>query len=128
MRYLSAKELLVIHSELIDQTGGTHGVRDVGLLQSIIEKPKTSFSGKELYKGIFSKAAVYLQSFVQYQVFFDGNKRTGVGVAARFLFLNGCQLSVSNKSMEKFVLKIAVGKLGLPAITHWLEEHVTKIK
>lgn len=59
MRYISAKELLVIHSEIITQTGGMHGVRDIGLLQSIIEKPKASFSRNELYRGIFIKAAAY---------------------------------------------------------------------
>jgi len=127
MRYLSAQELLVIHSEIIDQTGGMHGVRDVGLLQSIIGKPKASFSGKELYEGIFRKAAVYLQSLVQYHVFVDGNKRTGIGAAARFLFLNGYQLNVRNKAMEKFVLKIAVEKLELSVIAHWLEKHTEKI-
>ena len=126
MRYLSAQELLVIHSEIIDQTGGMHGVKDLSLLQSIVEKPKGSFSGKELYEGIFRKAAVYLQSLVQYHVFVDGNKRTGIGAAARFLFLNGYQVSVRNKAMEEFVLKIAVDKLELSVIARWIEKHAKK--
>ncbi len=127
MRYISAKELLVIHSEIITQTGGMHGVRDIGLLQSIIEKPKASFGGNELYKGIFTKGAAYLQSLVQYHVFIDGNKRTGIGATARFLFLNGYQLNITNKGMEKFVLKIAVEKLDLAIIAGWLEKHTEKL-
>ena len=43
MIYLTGEEILVIHSEIIDQTGGSHGIRDIGLLQSIVEKPKIHF-------------------------------------------------------------------------------------
>lgn len=128
MRYLNAKELLVIHSEIIDQTGGMHGVRDIGLLQSIVEKPKASFSGKELYVGVFFKAATYLQAFVQYHVFIDGNKRTGIGATARFLFLNGYELNVSSKEIEKFVLRVAIQKLELSVIACWLSQCIKKIE
>ena len=126
MRYLSAQELLVIHSEIIDQTGGLHGVRDVGLLQSIVEKPRARFDGKELYTGIFLKTAAYLQSLVQYHVFLDGNKRTAIGATARFLFLNGYELKATNKEVESFVLRAAVRKLELSIISSWLEKHTQK--
>lgn len=128
MRYLSVQELLVIHSEIIDQTGGLHGVRDIGLLQSIAEKPRARFGGRELHKGIFLKAAAYLQSLVQYHVFLDGNKRTAIGAMARFLFLNGYELKATNKEIESFVLRIAVRKLELSMISSWLEKHTKKIR
>ena len=127
MRYLSAQELLIIHSEIIDQIGGLHGVKDIGLLQSIIEKPRARFDGKELYKGIFLKAAAYLQSLVQYHVFLDGNKRTAIGATARFLFLNGYELKATNKEIESFVLKIAVKKLDLRVISNWLQKHIKRV-
>ena len=126
MRYLSAQELLVIHSEIIDQIGGLHGVKDIGLLQSIIEKPRARFGGKELYMGIFVKAAAYLQSLVQYHVFLEGNKRTAIGATARFLFLNGYELKATNKGIESFVLKIAVKKLDLRIISNWLQKHIKR--
>ena len=128
MRYLSAQELLVIHSEIIDQTGGLHGVRDIGLLQSIVEKPRTRLDKRGLYKGIFLKVAAYLQSLVQYHVFLDGNKRTAIGATARFLFLNGYELKATNKEVESFVLRIVVQKLELPTIVSWLEKHTQKLK
>ena len=128
MRYLSAQELLVIHSEIIDQTGGLHGVRDIGLLQSIVEKPRTRLDKRGLYKGIFLKAAAYLQSLVRYHVFLDGNKRTAIGATARFLFLNGYELKATNKEVESFVLRIVVQKLELPTIVSWLEKHTQKLK
>ena len=126
MRYLNAQELLVIHSEIIDQTGGLHGVRDIGLLQSIIAKPRGRFGGKELYKGIFLKAAAYLQSLVQYHVFLDGNKRTAVGATARFLFLNRYELKATNKEVESFTLKVAVKKLNLETIASWLKRYTKR--
>ena len=126
MRYLSAQELLVIHSEIIDLTGGLHGVRDINLLQSIIEKSRGRFGGKELYKGIFLKASVYLQSLVQYHVFVDGNKRSAVGAVNRFLFLNGYELQATNKEVESFVLKVAVKKLDLKIIASWIQKHTKR--
>ena len=128
MQYLSAEDILVIHSEIIDKTGGIHGVRDVGLLASIAEKPKSKFGGKELYKGIFQKCATCLESLISYHVFVDGNKRTGVAAAARFLFVNGYELNSTNKSLEMFVLKIATEKPDLAAISVWLKKHSRKIK
>src|SRR3989344_8421676 len=121
MRYLGAQELLVIHSEIVDQTGGLHGVRDTGLLESISEKPKMRFTGKELYRGLFQKAAAYTQSLIQYHVFFDGNKRTGVAVAARFLFLNSYEFTASNKELEKFALEVALKKIEDSDMVKWLK-------
>src|SRR3989344_5637432 len=108
MKYLTAEDILVLHSEVIDETGGMHGIRDTGLLMSIVEKPKSKFGGKELYKGVFKKVAVFLESLVQYHVFIDGNKRTGVVSVARFLFINKYELTATNKELETFVMKVAV--------------------
>ncbi|MBI3305432.1 type II toxin-antitoxin system death-on-curing family toxin [Candidatus Parcubacteria bacterium] len=78
MNYLTGEEILAIHSEIIDQTGGLHGVRDAGLLASILERPKTAFGGKEMHRGLFKKAAVYMEGLARYHVFTDGNKRTAI--------------------------------------------------
>ena len=126
MRYLTAEEVLVIHSEILDKTGGLHGIRDVGLFASLLEKPKAAFGGKELYRGIFKKAAVYFEALVHYHVFFDGNKRTGVAAAARFLFVNGYELVATNREVESFALKVARQKPSLEAIAAWLKNHSKK--
>ena len=126
MKYLTAEEVLVIHSELIDQTGGLHGVRDVGLLISAAQRPKTGFSGRELYKGVFEKAAAYFESFAKYHVFLDGNKRTALAASARFLFLNGYELTASNVAVEKFTLRVVVRRLNIKIIAAWLTRHARK--
>ena len=128
MRYLQTQDILVIHAMLIDKIGGAHGVRDIGLLISLTEKPKAQFGNEDLYIGVFKKAAVYLESLINYHVFIDGNKRTGITTSARFLFLNGFELASTDKKVENFVLKIATKKLKLEEIADWLKKHSRKIK
>ena len=128
MRYVNGEEILVLHARILDATGGAHGVRDAHLLASLLEKPKMRFGGKELYAGIFRKAAVYLEGLATYHVFIDGNKRTAFAAAARFLFLNGYALAVTNNQVEKFVLGVALKKHDVEAITKWLERHSERLK
>jgi len=123
MNYLTEQEILVIHSEIIDITGGSHGVRDIGLLISITNKPKMKFGGKVLYKTIFDKAATYLESLINFHVFIDGNKRTAITATARFLHKNGYELKVKNKKMELFVLSIIKKKPELNEISKWIKKN-----
>lgn len=123
MQYLTAEEILILHARVVDETGGSHGVRDAGLLQSIAERPKTTFGGREMYRGIFAKAAVYLDSIIHYHVFVDGNKRTALISTARFLHVNQHKLTATNEAVEKYVLKVAVEKPEINEIARWLKKH-----
>ncbi|HEX8947028.1 MAG TPA: type II toxin-antitoxin system death-on-curing family toxin [Candidatus Paceibacterota bacterium] len=125
-RYLSAEVILVMHSEVIDATGGSHGVRDAHLLAAIADKPRAAFGGKDLYRGVFKKAAVYLESIVNYHVFVDGNKRTGITACARFLFINGYDLAATNREVEMFVLSIVKKGSDDASIAAWLKTHTKK--
>ena len=127
MKYLTPQDILVIHAQLIDETGGSHSVRDVELLISLTERPKGKFSDKILYKDVFKKAAVYFESLVRHHVFIDGNKRIAVTTAARFLFLNGYELYATNKEVEKFVIDVVIKKHSIKTITAWLKKHSKKI-
>lgn len=128
MHYLSREEALVIHARVIDETGGSHGVRDIALFESLIERPKMAFGGKDLYRTVFDKAAAYFESSAFHHMFVDGNKRTAIALAARFLFLNGYELQASNSDLEKFVLDAVVKKHKLPKIAAWLKRHSQKLK
>ncbi len=128
MRYLSAQDMLVLHALVVDSTGGSHGVREPELLQSIAAKPAASFAGKELYPGTFLKAAVLLEAVANYHVFVDGNKRTSFIAASRFLYLNGYTFSPSNKEVEGFVLAVATKEKSITDIAAWLRKHSKKIK
>ena len=128
MKYLTGEEVLILHNEVLEASGGAHGVRDTHLLASIIHKPRTTYDGKELYVGVFTKAAVYLESIVNYHVFIDGNKRTGLIVCARFLFINRYALTATNKQVEDFVILIATKKPEISEIASWLKLHSKKKK
>lgn len=126
IRYLSGKEVLVIHARIIDETGGSHGVRDTRLLASLLQRPRMQFGGKDLYPTIFDKAAVYFESCALHHAFVDGNKRTAVALSARFLFLNGYELIVTNAALEKFILAAVRKKYGPAQITTWFKKHSRK--
>ena len=77
MKTLTIQQVLFIHSRLITETGGTAGLRDIGLLESAMARPFASFDGKDLYPGLFAKASAMLDSLVNNHPFLDGNKRVG---------------------------------------------------
>jgi death-on-curing protein len=127
MKYLTAEEILIIHSEIIDHTGGAHGVRDNHLLASSAERARHSFAGQEMFPDIFEKAGAYFHSLAMFHVFIVGNKRTAIAATARFLDINGYELYVTNKELEKFVLGAVTRKLEIDAIARWLKKHTKKI-
>jgi death-on-curing protein len=125
MRYLSAEQVLFIHARLIAETGGEHGVRDIGLLQSAIARPKATFDKEDLYKGVVQKAAALLESLINNHPFIDGNKRTGITAAMLFLKINGFSFSTSNEELESFTLSVANGGQNIDTISQWILDHQT---
>ncbi len=84
MRYLTAEQVLFLHARLIEETGGSHGIRDVGLLQSAVARPRATFEGEDLYPDVCSKAAALMHSLINNHPFVDGNKRTGTAALKSF--------------------------------------------
>ena len=125
MRYLTPEQVLFIHARLIAETGGAHGVRDLGLLESAVSRPQAVFEEVELYSDVQQKAAALLESLVNNHPFVDGNKRTGITAAAMFLQVNNYSLIVSNREIESFVLSIASGEQTFDSIVEWLKIHST---
>jgi death-on-curing protein len=123
MRYLTSEQVLFIYARLLAETGGEHGIRDLGLLQSAVARPQAVFDGNELYPGIHQKAAALLESLINNHPFVDGNKRTGITAAAMFLKINNFSLTASNQEVESFVLSIASGEQTVESITEWLKSH-----
>ena len=125
MKYLSPEQVLFIHSRIIDATGGAHGLRDIGLLQSAVSRPRATFKGKDLYKDVFHKAAALMQSLAVNHPFIDGNKRTAITSAAVFLTLNGRVLEATQGELVAFAVAAAVG-LPFHGIAAWFREHAIK--
>lgn len=121
--YLTPEQVLFLHSRLISETGGSHGVRDLGMLLSALGRPQASFDGKDLYPDIFSKSAALMDSLVRNHPFIDGNKRTAITSTAIFLRINGYQLIVENDEMVRFTLVCAQSQLSFSDLVTWIKQY-----
>lgn len=123
MIYLTAEQVLFLHSRLVEETGGTHDVRDISMLLSAVGRPQASFDNQDLYPGPFHKAASLMDSLIRNYPFVDGNKRTGIAAASIFLRVNGFELTATNEALEKFTLQVAQSRLSIDDIAAWFELH-----
>ena len=127
MNYLTPEQVLFIHARLITETGGEHGVRDLGMLLSAVARPQATFDREDLYPDLFSKAAALLESLVGNHAFVDGNKRTAITSTGLFLIYNGYRLNVDNLQLEAFTLQCAQGLVSMVQMVAWLKNHTEKI-
>jgi death-on-curing protein len=123
MRYLTDEQVLFLHARLIAETGGSHGVRDLGMLQSAVARPQASFEGADLYPDLCTQAAALFDSLVRNHPFVDGNKRTAITAAALFLKINGRRLMALNDQVVAFTLAAALGKMTIAVMADWLQQH-----
>jgi death-on-curing protein len=123
MNYLTPEQVLFIHSRVIAETGGIHGVRDLGLLESAVARPQATFDGKELYADVFIKAAALMDSLVNNHPFADGNKRTGVMSAGLFLLINGYKLKTSSVGVEDITMRVAMKKVTIEKLAQWMRKN-----
>ena len=119
--------MLFIHARLIAETGGEHGVLDLGLLQSAVARPQAMFDRQELYLTLFIKSAALVESLIGNQSFMDGNKRTAITSAALFLQVNGYHLTANRQQLKAFTLQCAKGLISLEQMSLWFENHTEEI-
>lgn len=122
MNYLTVEQVLFIHFRLLSETGGGHGLRDLGLLESAVARPRVPFDGRELYADVFHQAAALLDSLINDHPFVDGNKCTGITAAGLFLRRNGWRLQTGNAELERFTLQVARGELEVDGMAAWLKD------
>lgn len=123
MEYLTIEEVLLLHARLIQRTGGSGGMRDMGLLESALARPRATYEGQDLYPDLWNKAAPLMQSLIRNHPFVDGNKRAAFTATGLFLELNGYMLTASNDEAARFALRTAVGEVDAEAIAAWLQDH-----
>ncbi len=126
MVYLTLEEILRLHFQVIEDFGGSHGVRDESRLKSVTEAPRQEVFGQEQYPTVYEKAAVYLRNLIGDHPFVDGNKRTAIIICGIFLARNGIKLNASPKELEDFTVRVATKHLDVPQIVAWLKNHSTK--
>ncbi len=109
VRYLTLEEVLEIHDHQVKTYGGSHGIRDRGLLESACAQPMMFFSDYERYKTLFEKAAAYAFFITKNHPFIDGNKRAGLHCALVFLYLNGVEIDISPEDLYREIMALAEG-------------------
>jgi death-on-curing protein len=123
IKYLNLEEILRLHFQVIEDFGGSHGVRDEGRLKSVVDSPKQVVFGEEQYPSFYEKAAVYLRNIIGDYPFSDGNKRTAITVCGIFLSRNSIIISAKPKDLEDFTIKVATDHLGIDKIAEWLSNN-----
>lgn len=124
MKMLSKRQILLLHSMLVAQTGGMDGLRDEGLLDAAINMPLQTFGGQELYPTILEKAARLGYGLIRNHPFLDGNKRIGTHAMLVFLDINNITLSYEDEDLISTILHVAAGAMDCNAFLEWLKAHV----
>ncbi len=120
---LTTAQVLHLHAQLIEETGGSPELRDEGLLDSALSAPFQSFSGEEVYPSLQQKAARLCFGLVKNHAFVDGNKRIGAHVMLLFLALNGIELRYTQEELVDVMLHLAAGEAGYEALQAWIDSH-----
>ena len=120
---LSKSQLLLIHDQLISETGGSSGLRDEGMLDSALNAPFQTFGGEDVYPSLQKKAARLCFGLVKNHPFVDGNKRIGAHAMLVFLALNGIELQHTQSELSDVILQLAAGEIEATDLLRWILAH-----
>ena len=128
MVYLYPQQIIYLHKQIIAATGGAHGLRDQGLLESAVYRPQASFGGHDLYPDLFIKTAVLGHAIINNHPFLDGNKRAGLEAMRLLLRLNGHDLQISDDKKYAFIMDVAEKKVNEQDMAAWIRNHSVTYK
>lgn len=117
---IDKEKVLLLHQMIAQETGGSIGVRDVGLLESALSNAYATFGGEELYKTKEEKAASLGFSLISNHAFVDGNKRIGVYVMLTFLEAEGIKLNCTNSDVVALGIGVASGDMKYDEVLDWI--------
>ena len=129
MIYLSIEQVIGIHAFVLEQHGGKEGIHDLGLIESAVSMPQSTFFGQDLYPDLVSKAAALGFSLTANHGFKDGNKRVGLAACDIMLRANEYRIeSLDADVLEPIFLAIADHQMTREQFTDWLRQHVILFK
>lgn len=121
--YLTVIDVLFIHTDQIERYGGSHGIRDPGLLEAALYRPQTGY-----YEDLAAEAAALWESLSQNHPFIDGNKRTAFACAFTFLLINGLRINAGADKTWRFLSgHYEKGTLSLKVLEKWLRANIEEI-
>ncbi|MBK6972248.1 MAG: type II toxin-antitoxin system death-on-curing family toxin [Sterolibacteriaceae bacterium] len=123
-RWVDKRALLLLHDESLAEHGGASGIRDEGLLDAALARPRSLAAYGE--PDASDLAAGYGFGLAKNHAFVDGNKRAAFLAVGLFLWLNGYRLAASQAEATLTMLALAAGELDEAAFANWIRAHVTK--
>ncbi len=123
-KWLTAQLVQAIHTQAVAEFGGSHGVRDMGLLESALDRPRNLYAyGDD--PTLFDLAAAYCTGIVKNHPFIDGNKRTGDLTARAFLFRNGYLFEPDEIDEVNMIVALAAGEIEEDVLARWISDNST---
>ena len=122
MIWISTEALLALHETVVEQSGGTNGVRDTSLLDSAVNAPLAGFGGVEIYPTLKQKAVRLCYGIIANHPFVDGNKRTGTAALLLILKANGVSFRPSHTELIRVIQAVAAGTCSESALLRWVEQ------
>ena len=123
MIILDKRHVIMLHEELIRETGGSQGIRDEGLLDSALAAPFGEYGGVPAYPTVEHKAARLGYGLTKNHAFLDGNKRIGAHAMLVFLSLNHVELQYAQDELARLFLKVADGTVDEVGLYRWIIVH-----
>jgi death-on-curing protein len=121
--FLSLDEFIAIHERLIERFGGPPGVRDLGLLESVLFRPQTGY-----YEDLVTMATALFESLLLNPPFIDGNKRVAFFATDVFLRLNGWKFSVLPEPAHAFLIGLLErNECSFDNLEPWVRESIKKV-
>lgn len=124
MIWVTADDVIVIHSRIIQVTGGIDGLRDRAGLEAAIAAPLQSFGGEALFPTDIEKIARVGFGLASNHAFIDGNKRIGAMITQLLLKWNGYQLNIEQGELADMFVAIADGKQNEQDFLKWIQIHI----
>lgn len=124
MIWITADDVIQIHSRVIQRSGGMDGLRDRASLEAAVSAPMQSFGGQDLYPTTVEKIARLGYGLASNHAFVDGNKRIGAMMTQLLLKWNGFQMSLRSGELADMFIAIADGSAKESDLLDWIQEHL----
>ena len=124
MIWIEAEDVILIHSRIIQITGGIDGLRDRAGLEAALAAPLQSFAGEDLFPSDIEKIARLGYGLAANHAFIDGNKRIGAMLTQLLLKWNGYHLELQNGELADMFIAIAGGSAGEQDLLAWIRAHI----
>jgi len=119
----TVEQVVRLHSKMIARSGGSDGVRDIGLIESAIMRAAAGYGDYDAYPNAVQKAAAVCCGLVSNHGFIDGNKRIGVAAMLLILQKNGVMLQYTQRELIQLGMDLAQGLLSVEDCIQWIEQH-----